>query len=106
MRRVLARVLHARQAMMLVPGAHIIKDDDAEQRQQAGIPDDAALAIGRHQQRRGERAQRRPVLPPTWNTDCARPWRPPDAMRATRLDSGWNTDDPMPTAWRRSGSRG
>ena len=29
-----------------------------------------------------------PVLPPTWNTDCARPWRPPDANRATRDDSG------------------
>ena len=39
-----------------------------------------------------------PVLPPTWNSDCARPWRPPEAMRATRLDSGWNTAEPMPTS--------
>ena len=35
-----------------------------------------------------------PTLPPTWNSDCARPCRPPDAMRATREDSGWNTDEP------------
>src|SRR5471030_2915982 len=37
-----------------------------------------------------------PVLPPTWNSDWARPWRPPEAMRATRLDSGWKTDEPSP----------
>ena len=37
-----------------------------------------------------------PVLPPTWNSDCAKPWRPPDAMRATRDASGWNTEEPMP----------
>jgi len=37
-----------------------------------------------------------PMLPPTWNTDCAKPWRPPDAMRATREDSGWNTEEPEP----------
>ena len=29
-----------------------------------------------------------PRLPPTWNSDWASPWRPPDAMRATRADSG------------------
>src|SRR5690606_29377760 len=39
-----------------------------------------------------------PTLPPTWNSDCARPCRPPEAMRATRDDSGWNTDDPVPTS--------
>ena len=39
-----------------------------------------------------------PTLPPTWNSDCARPWRPPEAMRATREDSGWNTDEPVPTS--------
>ena len=39
-----------------------------------------------------------PALPPTWNSDCARPCRPPDAMRATRDDSGWNTDEPQPTS--------
>ena len=38
-----------------------------------------------------------PALPPTWNSDCAKPCRPPDASRATRDDSGWNTDEPMPT---------
>ena len=37
-----------------------------------------------------------PRLPPTWNTDCARPCRPPEAMRATREDSGWKTDEPVP----------
>ncbi len=37
-----------------------------------------------------------PKLPPTWNTDCARPCRPPEASRATREDSGWNTEEPMP----------
>src|ERR1700720_377032 len=29
-----------------------------------------------------------PVLPPTWKIDCAAPCCPPDAMRATRDDSG------------------
>ncbi|MNR20680.1 hypothetical protein D3C85_1375350 [compost metagenome] len=29
-----------------------------------------------------------PTLPPTWNSDCANPCRPPEAMRATRDDSG------------------
>ncbi len=29
-----------------------------------------------------------PVLPPTWNSDWANPCRPPEAMRATRDDSG------------------
>ena len=37
-----------------------------------------------------------PKLPPTWNTDCASPCCPPEASRATREDSGWNTDEPMP----------
>ena len=39
-----------------------------------------------------------PVLPPTWKIDCAKPWRPPDASRATRDDSGWNTAEPRPTS--------
>jgi hypothetical protein len=39
-----------------------------------------------------------PVLPPTWNSDCASPCRPPDAMRATRDDSGWKIDEPVPTS--------
>ncbi len=39
-----------------------------------------------------------PALPPTWNTDCASPCWPPDAIRATRDDSGWNTDEPQPTS--------
>ena len=39
-----------------------------------------------------------PVLPPTWNSDWARPCRPPEAMRATRDDSGWKTDEPSPTS--------
>src|SRR6187401_1655575 len=39
-----------------------------------------------------------PALPPTWNNDWANPWRPPDASRATRDDSGWKMDDPMPTS--------
>ena len=29
-----------------------------------------------------------PTLPPTWNTDWAMPCRPPEAIRATRDDSG------------------
>ena len=37
-----------------------------------------------------------PRLPPTWNTDCASPCLPPEAMRATREDSGWNTEEPVP----------
>ena len=39
-----------------------------------------------------------PMLPPTWNTDCAVPCRPPEASRAMRDDSGWNTADPRPTS--------
>ena len=39
-----------------------------------------------------------PKLPPTWKTDCASPCRPPDAMRATREDSGWKTEEPSPTS--------
>ncbi|MCW0417816.1 hypothetical protein NB689_003570 [Xanthomonas sacchari] len=38
-----------------------------------------------------------PVLPPTWNTDWARPWRPPEANRAMREDSGWKIAEPIPT---------
>ena len=39
-----------------------------------------------------------PVFPPTWKRDCASPCCPPEAMRATRADSGWNTEDPTPTS--------
>src|SRR5208337_2139182 len=39
-----------------------------------------------------------PILPPTWNIDCASPCRPPDARRATREDSGWKMDEPVPTS--------
>src|SRR5687768_3676222 len=38
-----------------------------------------------------------PALPPTWKNDCANPCRPPEAMRATRDDSGWKIEDPIPT---------
>ncbi len=44
---------------------------------------------------RGPRAC--PALPPTWNTDWARPCCPPEASWATRDASGWNTEEPMPT---------
>ena len=37
-----------------------------------------------------------PAFPPTWKSDCARPCCPPEARRATRDDSGWNTDEPIP----------
>ena len=37
-----------------------------------------------------------PTLPPSWNTDWARPCRPPDARRATREDSGWKIEEPIP----------
>ncbi len=39
-----------------------------------------------------------PVFPPTWNSDCARPCWPPEAMRAMRDDSGWKIDEPVPTS--------
>ena len=39
-----------------------------------------------------------PALPPSWNTDCAKPKRPPEARRAMRADSGWNTAEPRPTS--------
>ncbi len=39
-----------------------------------------------------------PKLPPSWNTDCANPYRPPEASRAMRADSGWNTAEPSPTS--------
>ena len=37
-----------------------------------------------------------PALPPTWNIDCASPFRPPEASCATREDSGWKTEEPQP----------
>ncbi len=37
-----------------------------------------------------------PTFPPTWNSDCASPCCPPEASRAMREDSGWNTADPLP----------
>ncbi|MNW68123.1 hypothetical protein D3C74_468230 [compost metagenome] len=37
-----------------------------------------------------------PRLPPIWNRDWAKPGWLPAAMRATREDSGWKTDEPMP----------
>ena len=37
-----------------------------------------------------------PPLPPTWKMDCARLFRPPEAICATREASGWNTDEPQP----------
>ena len=37
-----------------------------------------------------------PPVPPSVNSDCAKPWRPPDAMRAMREASGWKTADPTP----------
>src|SRR5215470_9372445 len=43
---------------------------------------------------RGPEAE--PTFPPTWNSDCARPYLPPAAMRATREASGWKTDEPIP----------
>jgi hypothetical protein len=38
-----------------------------------------------------------PACPPTWNSDCAKPCRPPDAARAMRVASGWKIDEPVPT---------
>ena len=38
-----------------------------------------------------------PALPPTWKSDCASPCCPPEAIRATREDSGWKTALPNPT---------
>ena len=37
-----------------------------------------------------------PKLPPVWNSDCAKPCRPPEATRAIRDDSGWKIDDATP----------
>ena len=37
-----------------------------------------------------------PTLPPTWNTLCAVPNRPPEAARATRDASGWKIEEPTP----------
>ena len=39
-----------------------------------------------------------PILPPTWKIDWAKPWRPPEARRARREDSGWKTEEPVPTS--------
>jgi hypothetical protein len=43
---------------------------------------------------RGPRAE--PALPPTWNSDCAKPGRIPAARRAIRDASGWKIDEPSP----------
>ena len=37
-----------------------------------------------------------PKLPPTWNRLWANPYLPPDAARASREASGWNTALPIP----------
>src|SRR5690606_30523681 len=37
-----------------------------------------------------------PKLPPTWNSDWAKPCLPPEARRASRDASGWNTAEPNP----------
>ncbi len=47
-----------------------------------------------------------PTAPPTWNSDCAKPWRPPDATRAIRDASGWKIDDPIPIKTAAASSRG
>src|SRR3569832_1955398 len=47
-----------------------------------------------------------PALPPTWKIDCARPCRPPEAMRATRDASGWKIDGPLPTSAAAASSSG
>src|ERR1700749_1499231 len=64
----------------------------------AARPNHAMLVLpfGRmiHAASRGPMAA--PPLPPTWKMDCARPCRPPDANRAMREDSGWNTAEPTP----------
>ena len=74
------------------------EDSDREQRRD-GEPGDAPLAARQHDER-GQQRPERPsrVFPPTWNSDCAIPCRPPDAIRATRELSGWNTADPSPTS--------
>jgi hypothetical protein len=36
------------------------------------------------------------MFPPTWNRDWASPYRPPDAIRATREASGWKIAEPIP----------
>ena len=46
-----------------------------------------------------------PRLPPTWKIDCASPCLPPEAMRATREDSGWNTEEPVPMSAAATSSR-
>ena len=47
-----------------------------------------------------------PVLPPTWKKDCAKPCFPPEAIRATRDDSGWKTAEPMPMSAAARSSKG
>jgi hypothetical protein len=42
------------------------------------------------------RADSRAEVAADLKTDCARPCRPPDESRATREDSGWKIDEPMP----------
>ena len=37
-----------------------------------------------------------PKLPPSWNSDCAKPKRPPDESLASLEASGWKIDDPSP----------
>src|ERR1700741_711838 len=38
-----------------------------------------------------------PALPPTWKSDWAKPYRPPEASRARREASGWKIEEPNPT---------
>ncbi len=54
--------------------------------------------------RRGPIAE--PVFPPTWKNDWAKPCFPPEAIRATRDDSGWKTAEPMPISAAARSSKG
>ena len=94
----------AREPVVPVPDADVPQDRTGQQRQQREQRE-TRLPEAHDHERGGERPAAWPVLPPTWNIDCARPWRPPDAMRATREASGWNTEDPMPISAAPSSTR-
>src|SRR5579885_3678369 len=80
----------------LVPRAHLQEHENRYQRAEPE-PGDAALSCGEHHKRRQQRPQRGPRVAADLKEGLREAMPPPEAMRATREDSGWNTEEPMPT---------
>ena len=71
----------------LIPEAHRNEQDDRQQGDKRE-PGDARLSSRQNDKGDQQRAAGLPTFPPTWKSDWASPYLPPEAIRATREDSG------------------